>query len=269
MIHRRPALWLPSYAQGFARCPAEAANPGLWQRLVGLWQMSLGPTGTTLYDISGYGRHGALTNMDPATDWIPSEHGWALDFDGADDYVSLGAEQLAGCTCASRFMWVLRGTTSGTDYLADSTDQAEGAAIRHDGQWDMYLYATGTGLVRPAKVNSASGWEHVGWTWDGTTMQTYLNGVPRTSAADSGAIVAVGGTSLAIGSEFDGSDALDCAVLSMADWDRALTPSEVRLYATDPHAIVRPMLRLPVKPPAAGGDAMPMGVHHYKMAGAL
>jgi hypothetical protein len=42
-----------------------------------------------LLDRSGYGNHGTLTNMDAGTDWVGSQYGWALDFDGVDDYVSI------------------------------------------------------------------------------------------------------------------------------------------------------------------------------------
>lgn len=61
-----------------------------WDGLVGLWVPRLGPTGATLYDLTGNGNDGTLTNMDPATDWVAGENGWALDFDGSDDYVDLG-----------------------------------------------------------------------------------------------------------------------------------------------------------------------------------
>ena len=65
----------PSYKQGFARCAAESDKPDLWTGLPGLWMPSLGVTGDTLRDISGYGNHGTLTNMDPATDWVMTEKG--------------------------------------------------------------------------------------------------------------------------------------------------------------------------------------------------
>lgn len=44
--------------------------------------------GTRYFDFAGK-NHGTLTLMDPATDWVPSPNGWALDFDGTDDWVSI------------------------------------------------------------------------------------------------------------------------------------------------------------------------------------
>ncbi len=40
-------------------------------------------------DLTGNGHHGTLVNMDPDTDWVPGQAGFALDFDGTDDYVSV------------------------------------------------------------------------------------------------------------------------------------------------------------------------------------
>lgn len=75
----------PSWKQGFARNAAESAYPNCWKGLVGAWVPALGPTGATLYDVSGYGNHGTLTNMDPATDWVTN---W-LDLAGDDDYIAI------------------------------------------------------------------------------------------------------------------------------------------------------------------------------------
>jgi len=87
------SLSIPSYQQGFARSASESEYPELWRGLVGAWCPFLGPTGWTLQDVSGWGNHGTLTNMDPATDWIVTDKGWALDFDGVSDAVILHASK--------------------------------------------------------------------------------------------------------------------------------------------------------------------------------
>lgn len=61
--------------------------PQLQNGLVGDWCPNLGYSGSLLLDRSGYGNHGTLTNMDPATDWVVSEGKMALDFDGVNDHV--------------------------------------------------------------------------------------------------------------------------------------------------------------------------------------
>jgi len=59
------------------------------QGLVGAWCPSLGPSGYRLLDRTVRANHGTLTNMDAGSDWLGSPGGWALDFDGTNDYVSI------------------------------------------------------------------------------------------------------------------------------------------------------------------------------------
>ncbi len=77
----------PSYATGFAQWPGMSEYPGLWNGLVGAWDMSLGATGNKVFDLSGNGNTGTLVAN---THWVPGKFGSALDFDGSGDYVQLG-----------------------------------------------------------------------------------------------------------------------------------------------------------------------------------
>lgn len=53
--------------------------------MVGCWLMNEG-TGDKIGDLSGNQRHGTLTNMDSATDWVAGKDGWALNFDEVNNY---------------------------------------------------------------------------------------------------------------------------------------------------------------------------------------
>jgi len=72
----------PSFKQGFARSAGESAAPNLWKGLRAAWVPALGPTGGTLFDVSGNKNSGVLTDMDPATDWITENDNHVLDMDG-------------------------------------------------------------------------------------------------------------------------------------------------------------------------------------------
>lgn len=63
-------------------------DPSHWmlRGLLGWWILWEG-TGGTAHDISGFQNHGTLIN---GPTWTPGRHGYALDLDGADDYVSAG-----------------------------------------------------------------------------------------------------------------------------------------------------------------------------------
>lgn len=108
--------------------------------LVGAWCPSIsGANGVRLNDLSGQQNHGTLTNMDAATDWVPSGSGLALDFDGSNDYVTARIPTMElsteGCTLS---IWYRNSTgttgvyaalcssTSGTQFLIF---QASGSAI--------------------------------------------------------------------------------------------------------------------------------------------
>lgn len=79
----------PSFKQGYARSAGESKHPALWRGLVGAWNPALGVTGNTLHDISTFKNHGTLINMDPATDWVIGQNGYALDLDGDNDSIPI------------------------------------------------------------------------------------------------------------------------------------------------------------------------------------
>ena len=68
--------------------------PNLWNGCVGAWCPSEDRSRSDrLTDFSQFGNHGVLTNMDPATDWVPSQGKIALDFDGTLDHIVAKAIQ--------------------------------------------------------------------------------------------------------------------------------------------------------------------------------
>lgn len=67
----------------FARNAGQSRFPGLCHGRVGRWVPALGPSGSTLFDVSGYTNHGVLTNMSRNTSWVMTEFGHAIDHAGA------------------------------------------------------------------------------------------------------------------------------------------------------------------------------------------
>lgn len=92
-----------SYTNGFAPRDGQPLYPSLWRGCVGAFAPCLGPTGLTLRDWSGYGRHGALTNMDPGSDWVINGGRYGLDLDGTNDHVVLSQSYSPEVTCS---LWV-------------------------------------------------------------------------------------------------------------------------------------------------------------------
>jgi hypothetical protein len=72
-----------SYANGFAPRDGEPLYPELWRGCVGAWNPGLGPTGLTLRDWSGLGRHGDLTLRTASAAWTTSQYGNSMLFAGS------------------------------------------------------------------------------------------------------------------------------------------------------------------------------------------
>lgn len=247
------SLVRPSWKSGFARSAAESAHPGLWEGLQGLWVPALGPTGLTLFDVSGRKNHGALTNMDPATDWVlgsPRTGGHALDHDGTDDVVS-GAVSVPGLpiTIAARLRshdqtWrSLFGVTDDTEsygyyfYAGAAEDQVELLSKNAGG---------GNGCSAPGATENE--WLSLAGVFDATGYITaYVDGrVVGTNGGPWGKDQAVTkfclGLTPASANEFDGE------IESFSVYDRALLASEVEQLHYEPNA--RLTLRRPVFPAA-------------------
>jgi hypothetical protein len=102
------------------------------QGLIGAWCPTLGPSGYTLLDRSGRGQHGTLTNMDAGTDWVGSPGGWALDYDGTNDYSDFGANiALGGLQQLTIATWVWR-ATAGQFFTFTRYDNSQGAEATAD-----------------------------------------------------------------------------------------------------------------------------------------
>ena len=79
-------LGLPDLSMGISALFSPAAVTG---GLEGRWRFDEG-TGTTTADLTGNGHTGTLTGGPTWSSIDPSGNPYALDFDGVDDYVTLG-----------------------------------------------------------------------------------------------------------------------------------------------------------------------------------
>ena len=254
----------PSYAQGFARGPGEAANPELWDGLVGAWMPSLGPSGSTLMDISGRGNHGTLTNMDPATDWVPGPNGYALDFDGTNDFINIGvsswgASIARGVTVSGRvrmtgalaqrgwFGGFLAGANTSlfVEFNANSANGTEEGGIR------AYV-GNGAGSTLAGGVNIDSGISDGGWHFlsvafhsSSAIISVYLDGrlqpfvYSNTNTITSTIAFAQDNYIGALNVNGTAAEPFSGEIDSLSIHNRALSPSEILHLYEDPMALVR------------------------------
>ncbi|MFZ5988624.1 MAG: LamG domain-containing protein [Bacillota bacterium] len=168
--------------------------------LKGLWHLDDGSGSTTAIDSSGMGNTGTLVNMNAATDWQPTDGGqWdgragvnfnkgsCLDFDGANDYVSIPVTTSVFGSNGTIEFWFKPTWNSGDGsnrWLISGTD----LCIQHYTNNNWYIGWTGGGdwrvVISAANMPTTAGnWYYFTMTWNDTTNQTivYMNGVQKGS----------------------------------------------------------------------------------------
>jgi len=152
-------------------------EPNLY--LVGWWQFDEGD-GNTAYDSAGY-NDGNLV-ADPC--WVAGYVGtYALDFDGIDDYVDCGNDLslniLDKITLAA---WARPIDSSGSAFIVakwhDPTTECSYGVGLADANPRFFLASNDqvTAVTFTDMVVDANAWNHIAVTWDGSSMQAYLDG---------------------------------------------------------------------------------------------
>jgi len=214
------------------RIKASNLNRGL----VGAWCPLVAGNGLLLPDLSGYGNHGTLTNMD-ASDWVGTDRGRALDFDGVDDRVVTGDAISCRVNRMTVSAWVrlnALGSTEDNNAVITTDTNYTWYFTVGGGKVNFYRGGPYTWLVGNA-IMPVGVWAHcVGW-YNGVTRAVYLNSVLDNSVADA-AVANYGSTNqLYIGRRGDNSNTINGQIADVRVWSRALSPSEIKqLYEGGP-----------------------------------
>jgi hypothetical protein len=237
---------------------------GTAQGLVGLW--GPGPTGGgTLFDMSGRGNHGTLTNIDPATDWVfDAERGWVLDFDGVNDFVAVPALDgwVSGRTNFSLATWI-KFTSALNNKMICGWWFGKNCMLRilTDGgiQWSITT-AGGTVSVSSVAIGWNDGtWHHVVGTYDGSVMRLYIDGSQDNSDNQTGA--ATGTDDFTIGALKTGANAILASLSGQRVSSRNLSAAEIQhIYEStrrDPYSDIAMRPRRVYKAAVAAGTILP------------
>lgn len=81
---------LPTFNTGLARNRGESLFPNLWDGLVGLWSPEIGKQGQSLFDFSLRKHDATLVGISPSADYLAGKYGYAIDYDGNEDYIDIG-----------------------------------------------------------------------------------------------------------------------------------------------------------------------------------
>ena len=206
--------------------------------LVGAWCPSLGPSGYTLLDRSGRGNHGTLTNMDAGA-WKGNPGGWALDFDGTNDFAGIGSpSSLSGAfPQMSKAIWVKPAQTAVQKYIfADFNNSGTTSRLSLSNDTKLKAFQNTATLLTSTTTVSTGVWYHVVVTRnDGTgasntgVMNLYINGVleATTTYSYTSPSLQISGEQIGRSNSFYG-DYYAGAADDAAIWNRAITAGEVR-----------------------------------------
>jgi hypothetical protein len=223
---------------------------------MGAWFPALGPTGLTLRNIARRYNHGVLTNMDPGTDWVrgdPRAGGYALNFDGGDDYGNLGGVSdfdLPGTGWSIHILVRRIGSHVNFRKMFGKGIFSPGYVFGAGGTTDeLDFNSTGGGDISGISWPSPNDWSHWHLTNDSSGARVYLGGVVVASRSSLSTISVA--QPLVLAADYEGSPNrhYSCEIAFFALWHRSLRTSEIQLVGRDLMALVRP--RAMVLPGAA------------------
>jgi hypothetical protein len=215
--------------------------------LVGAWCPSLGATGYTLLDRSGYGNHGTLVNMDAGTDWVGGPYGTALDFDGVNDYVAQPLK--SGSTIDhTQSVWFSTQRTTYQYLLAlegfcspPNTWNLIRIDITNASQVAGYVF-DGSSIFIGSTTVTVNTWTHAAMTRSGNVFQFYVNGRLTGSGSYTPFFISSSPTVNDIGARRNLPTATPFfgQIDDVRFYDRALTFAEIRLLASEPGIGLKP-----------------------------
>jgi len=231
----------------------------LREGLVGAWCPSIAGSGFILPDLSGRGNHGTLTNM-AADDWVSSRYGRSLDFDGINDYVESVNPLRNGMSQFSVSCWVARKADQHNKGIVSVlNDQGGNGVVQFIIFWSNFtsnLILFSSWNASNARVNVSSTFTldlnrfyHIVGVCNGVTQLLYIDGILDGSSARSGPFAA-STENFNIGA-YGRSLCANSLIDDVRLYDRALTPSEIRLLASRPGIGLSPFIDVPSMPPIA------------------
>ena len=209
-----------------------------------------GPTGLQLLDLSGQDNHGTLTNMDPPTDWVDSQYGKVLDFDGTNDNAPLRADAALYTMPFSVSAWALARTVTQnfTVFSAGSSTNAipifnvgfrgdstgDPIQIQMRGSNNVNSVCNGAGFV-------ANRFYHVvGVFASGTSRTVYVDGVQGQTDTTSHTATALDRVTIGALIRNTSVSFLNGQVAEVGIWNREINASEIQsLYALEPGGLGR------------------------------
>ncbi|MDJ1179191.1 hypothetical protein PJF56_09965 [Roseofilum sp. BLCC_M91] len=216
---------------------------GAEEGLMGYWPLNEG-TGTTAEDNTSNGNTGTVhggtwgtsdLSLTPAPEPETTAEETEVEeealspaslmFDGLDDYVAIPNSEWES-SAFSVELWA-KASQKQSNYvglLSSSNDPTESGSCQIDAMGGFYRLYHSDIQVRIAKVNQE--WQHLVVTYDGTAVQTYLNGEPQNLKAIDAMTTVF--KDYVLGRNRNGDKYFAGELSDVRIWDRALTADEIQ-----------------------------------------
>jgi len=215
--------------------------------LLGCWMLHTG-AGPTAFDLSGYGNHGTLINMDPATDWVAGPDGPTLDFvRPSSQYVDIGNQAALNFGTGDFSIVASAYYTASTSYHNIILSQGDSSAgwMLYQGNGNEVRCVIAGAALGVACTEIFADYTHVVVVRQNDQCAMYINGLPRTLSIDE--VSGKGNSATDTGNAMIGARQtppdrfLDGRVSYVYPYNRALSAAEVlRLHETRGLIVLQP-----------------------------
>jgi hypothetical protein len=184
-------------------------------------------------DSSGNGNNG--TGSGYSTTSLPAgKYGNAGTFNGSNQYVSIPDNSNLGSSYMTVSAWIYTSTfnTNGSIYNRRTADNTGGVTMQPyntSGNIICYFYIGGIWVsVATSIALPVSQWGLITYTYDGSTIKAYVNGIPAGSTSVSGTINNPTSPLVQIGKNVTSATTFNGLIDEVRIYNRALSASEVQ-----------------------------------------
>ncbi len=248
--------------------PWDSAAPSLWYGSIGAYAPQLGETGNNLYDLSPNKHHGVLTGVDVGTDWINTDEGKALTFDGVAGQADISSvtPHFASDINFIQYIFVFRTTSTVNEAMLGANDNITIWMNRHGvtaanvtGTIRVHVFGTDAGKRTRGGTTTDGGWTdgewhtiRIGYNISNDIISINIDGIGQSvSYGDQNFVLPfLGTTTHAIGGQL-GANWFGSDVRFVGIWNRQVTNVELTSLINDPVVMFR--RRAPVNAGIVGG----------------
>ncbi len=204
---------------------------------VGHWKLDENTGTSTVYDSSGNGRDGTMTNISE-DDWATGKLGSGINFDNANDYVNIADNDAFSANTTNQLTveaWVYLDALGITQEIVNkgaASNYEWAIRINTDGNTLAYLYQSGGGtyMVTPFALAAATNtWYHLALVADVSipSLKLFINGKFAAEDTTASGSYTNGTAAVRIGDRVDGITDVDGTVDDVRIYNYARTPAQI------------------------------------------